>query len=93
MRSRPDDFVTNFPLMVLRGPLMGSHVGEGEHTITFKTLYPLPAKTCRYTLKGKNSPWIRCSNQTSRIEENPDTLVNTTVSFQCTRCVAHRYPF
>ncbi|XP_028968682.1 uncharacterized protein LOC114828494 [Galendromus occidentalis] len=49
--ARPDDFVTNFPLMVLRGPLMGSHVGEGEHAITFKTLYPLPAKTCRYTLK------------------------------------------
>ncbi|XP_022662448.1 uncharacterized protein LOC111250852 isoform X2 [Varroa destructor] len=49
--SRPDDSVTNFPLMVLRGPRMGSFVKEGDYTIVFKTLVPLPAKTCKYTLQ------------------------------------------
>ncbi|OQR73222.1 multiple C2 and transmembrane domain-containing protein 1-like [Tropilaelaps mercedesae] len=49
--ARPDDSVTDFPLMVLRGPRMGSFVEEGDYTIVFKTLVPLPAKTCIYTLQ------------------------------------------
>lgn len=32
---------------------MGSFVKEGDYTIVFKTLVPLPAKTCKYTLQGR----------------------------------------